>query len=117
MEQPKTIRELVEQKSLLLRHPEQLTPEQASRELVELSSLKSSINREASERLYWLNVKRQELRKEHKSAAAARIEADASKEWQSWKEADDFRDAVIEMERSLKYFLRNMEQERKETRY
>jgi len=47
---PKNIREIVEEKALLLRDVDGLGPGKASEELVELSSLLASINRECADK-------------------------------------------------------------------
>lgn len=112
-----TIREIITNKSAKLRSIDQLGGEEASKELVELSSLLSSINKEISDSLYWLNIKKMELLKEHGAAAKAKIYAEATKEFNDWHERLLQGKAVEEMIRSLKYFLRNLETEKRESSY
>lgn len=112
-----TLRELIASKSQALRYPDQLTPDEASKHLVELSSLLSTINKEAAETLYWLNCKKQEFLKEHGSAAKARIYSDASPEWLQWRERVEQKEAVLEMIRALKFFLKNASEEKRESVY
>jgi len=111
-----TIREVITEKSLLLRDIDTLGPAQAAKELVELSSLLSSLNKETSDANYWLNIKKMELLKEHGTAAKAKIYAEASPEWKDWNERVMQGKAVEEMIRAIKYYLRAAEEEYKLTR-
>lgn len=110
-----TIRELIKEKSELLRYPDQL--ENPAKELVELSSLLSSLNREISDCQFILNQKRAMLLEECKTVAKAKLMADASPEWRDWFDRITQKEAVMEMIRSLKYMLRSQEEERKESVY
>ena len=106
-----TIREIIQEKSEALRFPEQLSPHKASQELVALSSLMASLNKEIGEARYWYNTKLQELLKEHGSAAKAKIFGEASKEWKDWNDRVMQKEALVELHRSLKYFLKNASEE------
>ena len=112
-----TLRELIKQKSEECRHPDQLGGHRASELLVELSSLLSSLNTHLGERLYWLNIKKVECLKEFGSAARAKIYAEGSNEWREFSEAKLQQEALIELVRSLKFYLRNLEVEQRESKY
>lgn len=111
-----TIRELITEKSNLLRNVDQLGPDKASEELVALSSLLSSLNKEIVEAQYWYNIKRQELLKEHGTAAKAKIYAEASEEWKQWQDRVQQKDAIVELIRAIKYYLTNAKEEYMHTR-
>lgn len=106
-----TIREIIAQKSLLLREVGEMGPVKASEELVELTSLLASLNSEISDTLYWLNIKRQEKLNELGSAAKARIASDASPEWKAWSDRMLQKEALVELIRAVKYFCRASGQE------
>ena len=110
----KTIREMITERSEECRKIDELGPKRASEILVELSSLLSSLNRETTEAHYWLNLKRVELLKEHKTVARAKMVSESLAEWKDWADRVTQGEAVEEMIRSLKYFLRAAERELKE---
>ena len=109
-----TIREMITEKSELLRHIEQLGPHKAAEELVELCSLLSSLKKHVVDQNYWYNIKRQELLREHTKAAQAKIHAEASAEWRNWQEAKAQEEALEELIRSVKYYLRSASDELRE---
>lgn len=108
---PKNIREIVEEKALLLRDVDGLGPGKASEELVELSSLLASINRECADKRWVLGVKKVQLLGEHKTASKAMIYAEGSEEYKGWLTAEEYRKAVLQMMQAIKYYLRNAESE------
>ena len=112
-----SIREIIAQKALLLRDVDTLGPGKAAEELVALSSILSSLNKEISDCRYWFNLKRLDLLKEHGSFTKATVYAEASQEYKDWKDREVQKDAVVEMIRSVKYYLRGAEQEMKESKY
>ena len=112
-----TIRDLIKEKASILSDMDAVGTEKASQELVELSSLLASIGKECVDRKAWYAIRKMELLKEHGSAAKATIYAEASSEYKDWLEAEEYRKAVIEMMRAIKYFLRNSETELKESKY
>lgn len=114
MENPKTIREIIKEKSDEFRFVEQLGPSKAEEELVKLSSLWASLNKEKVEARYWYNIKRQEIRKMAKSAADAKIEAEASKEWKDWQDREEISKALKDLISSVKYYIRGARDEKKE---
>jgi hypothetical protein len=112
-----TIREIIKQKSEELRSIDAMGAAKASEELVNLSSLLASLNAYIVEKHFAYNLKSQEMRKLNKTAADAKIAASASTEWKEWNEALAQKEALIELIRSVKYFLKSSEQEGKEARY
>ena len=113
----KTIREEISEKLLELRDIDDLGAARASEVVVELSSLLGSINKEVADREYWFNMKKMACLNESGIVGKATIEANASKEYQDWKEALAYQKAVMENIRSIKYYLRRAEDEAREGRY
>ena len=112
-----TIRDLITEKSLKHRDVEKLGPVIAAQELVELSSLLSSLNAEIADTQFALNQKRSELLVEAKSVARARLLAESTPEWKSWFDRVMQRDALLELIRAIKYYLRAMKDEMTESVY
>lgn len=113
----KTIRETIDEKLLELRDIDSVGPQRASEVMVELTSLLGSINKEVADREYWFNLKKMQLLKDSGVVGKATIEANASKEYQDWKEGLAYQKAVIDNIRSLKYYLRRAEEEQREGRF
>ena len=109
-----TIRELISEKSALLRNVDKLGPHAASEELVELASLLSSLNAEIVEKHFILNQKKVELLQEAKSVSKARMLSEATPEWRDFMERLTQREALEELLRAVKYYLRAAEKELKE---
>lgn len=112
-----SIREIIKQESEELRFVDQLGPAKASEKLVKLSSLLASLNAYIGDKSYWYNVKRVELLEKHKTAAKANIYAQATEEWKELNEAGMQSAALMELIRSVKYYLKSAEQEQREARY
>ena len=110
----KTIRDLIKEKSELLRDIDKLGPATASEELVQLASLLSSLNAEIVEKQFILNQKKVELLEEAKSVAKARMLAEATPEWKEFMERIMQREALEELLRAVKYYLRAAEHEQRE---
>jgi len=110
----KSIRQLIAEKSALLRDVDKLGPAKASEELVELASLLSSLNSEVVERQFILNKKKVELLEEAKSVAKARLLSEATPEWKEFMDRIMQREAVEELLRTVKYYLRAAENEQRE---
>ena len=108
------LRDIIAYKSNLLREPDKLSPAQAAEELVSLSSLLSSLNAEIVEKKFILNKKKIELLIEAKSVAKADLLSEATEEWRAWYERVMLQDALKELIRSIKYYLREAETERRE---
>lgn len=113
----KTIREIIAEKLLELRDIDGLGASRASEILVELSALLGSINKECSDRRYIYSLKKIMLLDEHKTVTKAVTYGEGSKEYKDWSEAEEYRKAVIENIRSLKYYLRNSLEEKRESVY
>lgn len=108
-----SIRDIIRAKSEALRFVDQLGPAKASEELVSLSSLLASLNAYIGEKQYWYNMKNQALLLEFGTAAKAKIHAQASQEWKEWNDAVLQKEALEELIRSVKYYLRSAENEQK----
>ena len=108
------IREHIQKTSLKLRDSENVNMVDMANDLVELSSLMSSLNKEIGDWQFSYNKLLQENLVKHGKAAQAKIETDAS---QTYKELNDRRlqsVAVVELIRSIKFRLRASEIEYKE---
>lgn len=114
---PDSIRDIIKKKSEELRYVDQLGAAKASEELVALSSLLASLGSHIVEKNYWYNVKRVELLELHKTAAKANIYAAATNEWKELQEAVVQNSALIELIRAVKYYLKNVEVEMRESKY
>ena len=114
---PKNIREEISERLLELRDIDAIGAGRASEVLVELSSLLGSINKECSDRRYIYSLKKIMLLDEHKTVAKATTYGEGSNEYKDWSEAEEYRKAVIENIRSLKYYLRNSLEEQRESTY
>ena len=114
---PESIREIIKKKSEELRFVDQLGPAKASEELVALSSLLASLGSYIVEKHYWFNMKKVQLLEEHKTAAKANIYSAATTEWKDLQEAVVQQSALMELIRSVKYYLKAADSERRETRY
>lgn len=112
-----TIREQILAKSLLFQDVDALGPDGAAKELTELSSLNSSLNKQIAESLFALNLKKLELLKEHGTVAKAKVYAEATEEWKKWKEMQLQKEAADELVASAKYYLRNSQSEKTKGQY
>jgi len=101
-----TIREKITQHSDRLQDTGTLTPHEAANILVELSALGSSLNAEIVASQADFNEHRKEVRDKHKSAVDAKIEAEAGSLWRGWQERKAQRDALVELIRSVKFYLK-----------
>lgn len=107
------IRDIIKERSAILRHPDTLSPHTVADTLVELTSLLATLNTEVVSSQHTYSKKRLELRKENKSAADTRIAAEASDEWLAWQERLGQSQALVELIRSLKRYLEVAHDERK----
>ena|ERR1700748_603490 len=112
-----TIREIIQQKAELLKDVDALGPAKASEELVSLSALLASVNKEVTDRNFAYNVLVKDTLAKENVAAKAKIIAQASKEWKDWMEAIGYQKATLDMIRALKYYLRRVEDEAREGKY
>ena len=106
-----TVRDMVREIQREVLEPSELTPDRASELLVRLTALISNV---AEEIRYadaeYATVLFGHLDSETK-ANRARIRAEISPEYQRRQEARDTKELVVELSRSLKYFLRTKEDE------
>lgn len=107
------IRERIEEIAERLQSPDNLFGEEASRYLVELSALLSSINVKIVQAEYDYNVVKKDLLATTKSVSEARTHAEASEAWKKWKERVVAGKSCEEMIKALKYLIRNLEEEHK----
>lgn len=112
-----SVRELIEEKALKLSDMDSLGMAEASKELVELSSLLATVGKKCSDSRYWYSLKRIELLKEHGTAAKANIYGEGSQEFKGWQEAEGYRKAIIEMIRSIKFYLKVGQEELRNQNY
>lgn len=106
-----TIREIIQEKSGKFRDASALSPGQVAQEMVELSSLMSSLNAEISEWQYSYNCELAAQRDKNKSAADAKIFAQASSVWKELDARLKQKEALVELIRSAKYLQKSQMQE------
>lgn len=115
---PQNLRELVDARIAEFSDIDSLGPTEVAKKLVELSAIWASINKECSDRLFYYKVKANMCLKDHNGVAAgAKVEAEASPEFQSWLEAETYKKSVQEVIRAVKYYLRNASEEKREGIY
>ena len=106
-----TLRELIKQETAGLLSVEKLGPHIAAERLVALTALMASLCAEiALKRAKYTQV-RVELLNTSKSAVEAKIRSEATPEFNEWQEREETRKALTEIVRSLKYYLRQQEDE------
>ena len=101
----KTIRDLCDEKIILFRDLDSLQAEQVAQEVVELSSLWSSIQKELIDREMWYNELLKMLIVEHKTVAKANLYGRASKEYRQLLEATAYSKSMQELIRTGKRFV------------
>lgn len=106
-----TVRELVRSYQREIRETPDLLPDRAAEILTHLCALLGNVNDEirAADAAF-ANVLLGYLESEEK-ANRARIRAETSQEYQRKREARDTKELVVELVRSLKYFLRSKTEE------
>lgn len=112
-----TIRDLITEKSEKLRDVDSLGPDVAAEELVALSSLLSSLNKEIADAHFVLNQKKREFIETHKTVAKAKLYAEATDEWKQWFDRVMQANALNQMIQSVKYYLKGANQEKQISRY
>ena len=112
-----TIREMCDKKVELFRDLDSLSPEQIAQEVVELSSLWASINKELIDRKCWYAEKKKQLLVEHGKGNLATIHAEASPEYRAMLEAEAYSKSIQEMIRSGRYYIRLSESAQRESKY
>ena len=115
---PQNIRELVDTRIAEFQDVDSLGPAEVAQKLLELSALWANVNKECSDRFFFYKVKANICLKGHNGVAAgAKIEAEASPEYESWLEAETYKRSIQEVIRAAKYYLRNQENEARESKY
>ncbi|MCK9370811.1 hypothetical protein M0R04_12955 [Candidatus Dojkabacteria bacterium] len=108
-----TIRELINEYRNKLVDASSLSPDVASRTLVELTALIGNLNEEILKRKIAFNDKKLAYMIEIKSVAKAQVMAETSPEYIAYEEVKMSLDLMKEMIRGLKYYLRSQEDEYK----
>ena len=106
-----SVRELIKGIRDEMRETPDLLPDRAAEMLKDLASLYGNCLDELRHRLMTYNrVKRIAFETELK-ANRAKILAETDESYEAWLEAKDTKDLCLELIRSLKYYLRNREEE------
>ena len=115
---PKTAREQVREIISKINNTEDLHGDDASNYLVKLSSLLSSVGVRIRETELLYIKKKMELRREHDGISMAELTllASAEQEYRDYNEAKDMHNEIVEMNRSLKYRIKVLRDEREAAR-
>jgi hypothetical protein len=112
-----TIRDLCDKKVALFRDLDSLGPEQVAQEVVELSSLWASIQKELIAREMVYNVLMRDLIIEHKTAAKANVFGKASIAYKEFLTATAYSKSIQELIRTGKKFVSLNESVMRESKY
>ena len=112
-----TLRDLITEKAKRLRDVDALGLVGAEKELVELSSILSSLNKEIGDCHYALNIKKVELLKENVTVAKTNLVSQATQEWKDFMDRMLQREAVVEMIKAIKYYIKGGREELKNQNY
>lgn len=112
-----SVRELVKGYQREVQQAADLLPDRASQLLMQLTALMGNIADEIREADSEYAVTLLHFLDTEKKANRARIRAEISPEFRRKQEARDTRELVIELTRSLKYFLRVKSEEMQASRY
>lgn len=112
-----TVRELVRSYQREIQQTPDLLPERASELLMQLTSLLGNCSDEIREADSEYAVTLLHFLDTEQKANRARIRAEISPEYRRKQEARDTRELVIELSRSLKYFLRAKAEEMQLSRH
>lgn len=115
--QSMTIRQQIDAKVSLFRDVDSLTAHRISQEVMELSSLLASCNKELIDRKMAYYQLSKTLLEQHKVAAKAKVHAEATEEYRQVMEAEAYAKSTLEMLRAAKRYIRLVEAESKETKY
>lgn len=110
-----TIREMVKALQTEARTTD-LVPSRAAQMLVELTSLLGNCSEEIRQADHGYAVVLLKFLDSDEAANRAKIRAETSPEYLRKREARDTRELVVELARSLKYFLKSAEEEMRLTR-
>lgn len=112
-----SVRSLVDEKIVLLRNVDVLSPQQIAQESIELSSLWASINIEIVDRKMKYAQRFKELLIEHLTPPKAKIYAEATEEFRAVLEAEAYSKSVQELIRTTKRATSLAENELRESKY
>lgn len=108
---------MCDEKILLFRNLDALSPESVAQEVVELSSLWASIQKELIDREMWFNELMKMLMVEHKTAAKANVFGKATPEYRQLLEATAYSKSIAELIRTGKRFVSLNEAIKRESKY
>lgn len=108
-----TVRSLVREMQVEIRDTPDLLPDHAADLLRKLTALMGNCNDEIREADQDYAVRLLACLESEEAASRAKIRAETSPEYQRKREARDTKELVVELVRSLKYFLRSKEEERR----
>jgi hypothetical protein len=106
-----TIRDLVRQMQAEIRDTSDLQPDRAAEILIKLTALIGNTNDEIREADHAYSVVLLQFLDADEAANRARIRAETSLQFIRKREARDTKELLIELVRSLKYFLKSKEEE------
>jgi hypothetical protein len=112
-----TVRELVKSYQREIQQTNDLLPDRAAELLMQLTALMGNVNDEIREADSEYAITLLHLLDTEKKANRARIRAEISAEFRRKQEARDTKELVIELTRSLKYFLRAKSEEMQMARH
>ena len=102
-----TLREKVLELQKEIANPKTLTPDRAAEILLDLTARLSFVNDQIRERDVAYNVKLLACYEKEEKANRAKIIAETSPEYILKREARDTRELMIELMRSIKFYLKN----------
>lgn len=111
-----TIRDIIKNFQTEIRNTD-LQPERAAEILSKSAALFGNVNDVIRERSMIYNKKLLEILGNEKSVAKAKVIAETTPEFESYLEAKGTKEALLELIRSLKYFLKAKEEEYKTSQF
>lgn len=106
-----SVRDLIQQMQREIRDTPDLQPDRAAEMLIRLTALLGNTNDEIREADHAYSVVLLQFLDADEAANRARIRAETSLQYVRKREARDTKELVIELVRSLKYFLKSKEEE------
>jgi hypothetical protein len=106
-----SIREMIDEYRNKIKDASSLEPDQASRYIVELSSIMGNVNQELLAKQMLYNEAKLKCLDEEKSVARAAMKAETTDAYRAYQEVKGYRDLLVEMIRGLKYYLRSQDDE------
>ncbi|MFA5014798.1 MAG: hypothetical protein WC549_04595 [Actinomycetota bacterium] len=113
---PQTIREIINSYRTELSSNKELTKERANEILVKLSAIYGNINDEIRKSDIAYNYILMAFLKSEEKSNRAKILAECSPEYLAKREARDLKESVKELISSLKYYIRGLSEEWKESK-